>query len=170
MKKTIDFLVALPKDEQRRMSQAQNFTFTRDSDFGIEPASYPPNVHVVQADTMRALRLAVHWRAEKPMVLSFAHGYNAGGGFEHSGGSQEEAIWRSSSIFLSIWPHRRADDGAGVLARGDWIGEYDGSLPRRQAFYPHTECGLIYSPYVRAVRRSHGGEAVGLEDDTFAVI
>ena len=28
-------------------------------------------------------------------------------GFEHAGGSQEEAIFRSTSIFLSLWPHRR---------------------------------------------------------------
>ena len=30
-------------------------------------------------------------------VLNFAHGYNCGGGFEHAAGSQEEAIFRSTS-------------------------------------------------------------------------
>jgi len=87
-----------------------------------------------------------------PAVLNFAHGYNCGGGFEHAAGSQEEAIFRASSIFLSLWPHRRSDDGAGVLKRGMWIGDYDEALPRKAPFYQHSECGGIYSPHVRLVR------------------
>merc|ERR1719401_2095070 len=61
----------------------------------------------------------------KPVALNFAHAYNCGGGFEHSGGSQEEACFRTSSLFLSLWPHRRSDDGPGVLKRGQWIGDFD---------------------------------------------
>lgn len=87
----------------------------------------------------------------RPAVLNFAHGYNCGGGFEHAGGSQEEDIFRKTSLFLSLWPHRRVDDGPGVLARGMWIGDFDEILDRKEAFYPHTECGGIYSPHVRLV-------------------
>merc|ERR1719454_2420976 len=86
-------------------------------------------------------------------LLNFAHGYNCGGGFEHAGGSQEEDIFRKTSLFLSLWPHRRVDDGPGVLKRGMWIGDYDEPLPRKEAFYPHTECGGVYSPHVRIVRK-----------------
>merc|ERR1719174_435753 len=88
----------------------------------------------------------------RPAVLNFAHGYNCGGGFEHASGSQEEDIFRKTSIFLSLWPHRRVDDGPGVLKRGHWIGSFDEVLPRKAAFYPHAECGGIYSPHVRVVR------------------
>merc|ERR1719428_2077043 len=92
----------------------------------------------------------------RPAILNFAHSYNCGGGFEHCGGSQEEDIFRKTSVFLSLWPHRRADDGPGVLKRGLWIGDFDEALPRKNAFYPHTECGDVYSPHVRIVRNVNG--------------
>merc|ERR1719487_2121105 len=90
----------------------------------------------------------------RPAILNFAHSYNCGGGFEHAGGSQEEAIFRASSVFLSLWPHRRSDDGPGVLARGMWIGEFDATLPRKAPFYPHTEAGGILTPYCKLVPSS----------------
>merc|ERR1711972_319870 len=92
-------------------------------------------------------------RGFRPCLLNFAHGYNCGGGFEHAGGSQEEDIFRKSSAFLSLWPHRRTDDGPGVLARGMWIGDFDKALERKTAFYPHSNCGVIYSPHVRLIRQ-----------------
>ena len=91
-----------------------------------------------------------------PAVLNFAHGYNCGGGFEHAAGSQEEDLFRKTSLFLSLWPHRRADDGAGVLQRGLWIGEFDECLPRKEPYYPHTKAGAIYSPHVRLLRPGGG--------------
>merc|ERR1719454_1993052 len=84
-------------------------------------------------------------------LLNFAHGYNCGGGFEHSGGSQEEDIFRKTSVFLSLWPHRRSDDGPGVLKRGLWIGDYDADLPRKEPYYGHSDAGGIYSPHVGVV-------------------
>merc|ERR1719272_1932594 len=91
-------------------------------------------------------------RGRKPAVMNFAHGYNCGGGFEHAGGSQEEDIFRKTSAFLSLWPRRRSDDGPGVLRRGMWIGDFDEVLPRKDPFYPHSECAVIYSPHVRLIR------------------
>lgn len=102
-------------------------------------------------------------RGYRPAVLNFAHGYNAGGGFEHAKGSQEEALMRRTSLFLSLWPHRRHDDGAGVLKRGNWIGDFDSTLPRRQPYYPHSSAGGIYSPNVRILPRdiaTHSGGEV----------
>jgi len=95
------------------------------------------------------------WLAQaglRPALLNFAHGYNCGGGFDHAQGSQEEDIFRKTSVFLSLWPHRRSDDGPGVLRRGQWIGDFDEALARREPFYPHTECGGVYSPHVRIVK------------------
>merc|ERR1719262_1578330 len=84
-----------------------------------KPVVVTLNMGTVEA----AAVLCEHHRC--PAILNFAHSYNCGGGFEHAGGSQEEAIFRASSVFLSLWPHRRADDGPGVLKRGRWIGDYD---------------------------------------------
>ncbi|CAE7644902.1 unnamed protein product [Symbiodinium pilosum] len=101
-----------------------------------------------QASTLDAAKVAADLGL-RVLMLNFAHGYNCGGGFEHAAGSQEEAIFRSSSLFLSLWPHRRKDDGPGVLKRGTWIGDFDPLLPRKEPFYEHTECGGIYSPHVQ---------------------
>lgn len=34
------------------------------------------------------------------------------------------------------------------------IGDFDEVLPRREPFYPHSDCGGVYSPHVRLVRRT----------------
>lgn len=170
MRQTIDWLLALPAEERTRMEEARNYTFTR-----LDPAPKQAPVAspgqgtncVLNVGCTEALELICEFGA-RPAMLNFAHGYNCGGGFEHAGGSQEEAIFRASSCFLSLWPHRRSDDGPGVLKRGRWIGEYDEVLPRKDPFYQHTECGGIYSPHVRLVRncKSRDGpllEAAGVE-------
>lgn len=172
MKRTMDLLLSLPEAEQIEMSKAENFPFTME-----EPAPTLRRgerntvVRVSPVGTLEAMQEAVKLGATSPVVLSFAHGYNAGGGFEHHGGSQEETLWRRTSLFLSIWPHRRADDGACVLRRGRWIGYYDDCLPRREAFYPMEECSAIYSPVVREVARDHAGaEFIQGEALAFAAI
>lgn len=132
-------------------------------DFGAEgpglrekaPRSDTPAVivtlHMGVLEATRAL-CRLGWR---PAVHNFAHGHNCGGGFEHAGGSQEEAIFRATSLFLSLWPHRRTDDGPGNLMRGMWIGDFDEQLARKEAFYPHAPLGGIYSPHVRLSRQMH---------------
>mmetsp|Transcript_70898 Transcript_70898/g.129729 ORF Transcript_70898/g.129729 Transcript_70898/m.129729 type:complete len:402 (-) Transcript_70898:68-1273(-) len=117
----------------------------------VAPASPPATIQcTLDMGTVNAAELLCR-QGFRPAVMNFAHGYNCGGGFEHAGGSQEEDIFRKTSVFLSLWPHRRVDDGPGVLARGMWIGDFDEQLDRKEAFYPHTECGGIYSPHVRLV-------------------
>jgi len=157
MKETIDFLLALPPRERETLSMAENLTYSVKNEAPRAPAesgtsSSSTQTIYLQGGALDAIPLLAE-RNLSPVVLSFAHGYNCGGGFEHAGGSQEEFIWRASSIFLSLWPHRRRDDGPGVLARGMWIGDYDSKLPRAEAWYPHTEYGGIYSPQVKLLRR-----------------
>lgn len=185
MRQTIEWLLALPEEEKQRMEEAQNYTFTMSEPAPKRMPPGPAADEEVRSSGPTCVTLnvgcneAVHLLCQlgvRPAVLNFAHGYNCGGGFEHTGGSQEEAIFRASSIFLSLWPHRRAGDGPGVLKRGRWIGAYDGALPRKEPFYELAECGGVYSPHVRLVRDcaqpgnplSQGGDVESLP--TFAVL
>lgn len=142
------------------MEKAESFTFTRANPApawrpGAQGGRPGPEVAPCQCLALDMLSVeATVLLAEaglRPALLNFAHSYNCGGGFEHCAGSQEEDIFRKSSAFLSLWPHRRADDGPGVLRRSMWIGEFDAELERKTPFYPHSECGGLYSPHVRAV-------------------
>ncbi|CAE8621203.1 unnamed protein product [Polarella glacialis] len=171
MRETIAWLLALPEDERLRMAEAATCSFTLESPAPQQepPASaagaertepsrsplQPPPRRLVATICMGSVEAALLLCQQglRPAVLNFAHGYNCGGGFEHSGGSQEEDIFRKTSLFLSLWPRRRADDGPGVLARGMWIGDFDKALPRAESFYPHSACGGIYSKHVRLVRQ-----------------
>lgn len=157
MRETIEFLLSLPEEERRKMEMAIEYKFTMKSPApkfqGSQSAMKPSVVQLTL--NMGSVEAAIYLCQQnlRPAILNFAHSYNCGGGFEHVGGSQEEDIFRKTSAFLSLWPHRRADDGPGVLNRGTWIGDFDETLPRKGAFYPHTECGGIYSPHVRIVRK-----------------
>lgn len=180
MRATIELLFTLPAgcEERQRMEAAANCTFS--------PEDPAPIWNPLEESKHCAKQRSVVWRIDlgtveaaellcsrgfRPAVLNFAHGYNCGGGFEHTDGSQEEDIFRKTSLFLSLWPHRRTDDGAGVLRRGMWIGDFDDALPRKEAFYPHTDCGGIYSPHVRVVRQLAERDAplVPREDIEFTV-
>jgi len=173
MRRTIEWLLALPEEERRLMEQAELHAFTRKDPApgrtpqagGQGPAGEGPLAATLNCGAVEAAA-ALCRQGCRPALLNFAHGYNCGGGFEHSGGSQEEDIFRKSSLFLSLWPHRREDDGPGVLTRGMWIGDFDAALPRKEPFYPHRECGGIYSPHVRLTRSLHlpGGPMLPPED------
>lgn len=152
MREVIRFLLSLPPEQREPLELAENYGFTMAC-----PAPPWPSVAARKAatqsctwegDTVACAKMLAGLGLRVAM-LNFAHGYNCGGGFEHAAGSQEEAIFRSSSLFLSLWPHRRQDDGPGVLKRGLWIGEFDEQLPRKEAFYEHSQCGGIYSPHVQ---------------------
>ena len=70
---------------------------------------------------------------------------SSGGGFDFTEGSQEEYLFRNSSLAASLWPHRRAGDdrwpeGSALLGRS------------QAAFYPLTPFGGIYSPRVDVFR------------------
>eukprot|EP00929_Paragymnodinium_shiwhaense_P109338 TRINITY_DN7574_c0_g1_i1.p1 TRINITY_DN7574_c0_g1~~TRINITY_DN7574_c0_g1_i1.p1 ORF type:complete len:371 (+),score=55.85 TRINITY_DN7574_c0_g1_i1:80-1114(+) len=159
MRDAIEWLLTVPPEERARMERAVNYTYTRDKPApSLQPSArgrssgnvlLTLNTGCVEA----GLALLQADGTLRPALLNFAHSYNCGGGFEHSGGSQEEDIFSKTSLFLSLWPHRRADDGPGVLARGMWIGDFDEALPRKEPCYPHTACGGIYTPHARVIRR-----------------
>lgn len=153
---TIKWLLELPKEERDRLEAAESHCFTQNVPAGrisdARVAGKSTELATLDLGSVEAAEL-LYQRGWRPALLNFAHGYNCGGGFEHAGGSQEEDIFRKSSCFLSLWPHRRVDDGPGVLARGMWIGEFDEALPRKDPFYPHSQCGGVYSPHVRVIRK-----------------
>lgn len=164
MREVIRFLLSLPLEQREVLELAENYGFTM-----ARPAAPWPSVAARkgatpsctwEGDTVACARMLAGLGVRVAM-LNFAHGYNCGGGFEHAAGSQEEAIFRASSVFLSLWPHRREDDGPGVLKRGLWIGDFDGQLPRKEAFYEHSQCGGIYSPHVQLLDTGAEGFSLG---------
>jgi uncharacterized protein (TIGR02452 family) len=85
----------------------------------------------------------------RPLVLNMANSYNCGGSFHRYGGSQEEYLFRNTSLVASLWPHRRADDHR--WPPGDRL------FPSRQdpIYYPFTNCGGVYSPHVQVFNFPH---------------
>lgn len=79
-----------------------------------------------------------------PCILNCANAYNVGGGFDYCRGSQEEYLFRNSTLIASLWPHRRGDD--------ERCPELTHIFPRSSSdqswSYPLTECGGIFSPHV----------------------
>lgn len=179
MRDTIEWLLALPQPLREQLEAAESCTFTMQNPAPqiaqeATRSRAPTNIMTLANGSVEAAeRLAK--QGFRPALLNFAHGYNCGGGFEHASGSQEEDIFRKTSLFLSLWPHRRSDDGPGVRRRGMWIGDYDEELPRKEPYYEHTECGGIYSPHVCVVRdTSRGGQLLDPSSSkdlpTFAVL
>lgn len=163
MYETIDFLLSNPAEVRADLEEATEYRFTR-----TEPAparepkeDYNTFMCTLNVGTTAGADILTKEKLN-PAILNFAHSYNCGGGFEHASGSQEEAVFRTSTLFLSLWPHRRADDGPNVLARGEWIGDFDEEFPRKDAFYPHSECGAIYSPCVKLAREVAKGRKAPL--------
>ncbi len=76
-----------------------------------------------------------------PAVLNMANEYNCGGGFDSVRGSQEEYLFRNSSLAASLWPHRRVQDNR-------WSTGSELLGCSQDSFYPITACGGIYSPCV----------------------
>lgn len=154
---TMNQLLSHPEKERLMVAEQFEFGETDRKKNERENERLPPGstqMKLFRMTTDQALERAFADGYSRPVILNFAHGYNCGGGFEHASGSQEEDLFRCTSLFLSLWPHRRADDGAGVLNRGQWIGLYDHQLPRLQAFYPHGKCDAIYSPEVLMVSQA----------------
>ena len=136
--------------ESGKYKEAQLYRYTKN-----EPAPEPtPEMRctdclrcTAQLDSFAAGMMLKNY-GFNPVVLNMANEFNCGGGWCDKKGSQEEALFRASSLPLSLWPHRRADD--------DRLAEYDQHLPRAEAYYPLTECGVIYSPEVHILRDASG--------------
>ena len=96
-----------------------------------------------------------------------ANAYNTGGAFSTSAGSQEEYLFRNSSLGLSLWPHRRPELDVkrpwplGTKLVGQPVPAPDGvpdvhplsHLPLtcssdNEQWYPWTELGGVLTPHV----------------------
>ena len=94
-----------------------------------------------------------------------ANEYNCGGAWSVHWGSQEEYLFRSSTLPLALWKRRRRDqDGFRAWAVGT---ELLGPPPRApgECWYPFTPLGGIYTPYVEVIAIS---DAVLPEAQRFA--
>jgi uncharacterized protein (TIGR02452 family) len=98
-------------------------------------------IRVVNQDCLDVAREAYCRTAQKVSILNCANSYNCGGGFDRCNGSQEEYLFRNTTLLASLWPHRRVDDSR--------LPEVDSLLPRStNSYYPISEAGGIYSPHV----------------------
>jgi len=81
-------------------------------------------------------------------VLNLANEFNCGGAFSIHRGSQEEYIFRNSTLPLSLWKHRRVDqDGFRAWHQGTRM--LGGPLEdARERWYPFTRYGGIFTPRV----------------------
>ncbi len=103
------------------------------------------NVTTVQASRL----LLSQWSRLKPAFLNFASDWNVGGGFERIHGSQEEDIFRKTTMFLSLWPHRRQGDEGGNSTRAGWLKDYSGRTKPR--LFPMPIHSVVYTPVVGLV-------------------
>eukprot|EP00413_Alexandrium_margalefii_P022605 CAMPEP_0204569004 /NCGR_PEP_ID=MMETSP0661-20131031/37502_1 /ASSEMBLY_ACC=CAM_ASM_000606 /TAXON_ID=109239 /ORGANISM="Alexandrium margalefi, Strain AMGDE01CS-322" /LENGTH=315 /DNA_ID=CAMNT_0051577067 /DNA_START=34 /DNA_END=981 /DNA_ORIENTATION=- len=135
-------LLALPEELRVGLAQAEYQAFSLSYPAPApcaSPKTPQPLLCTVELDTLTA-GAALAALGLRPVALNMANERNCGGIWTHMRGSQEECLFHSSSLPLSLWPHRRAADGRlpGLpLARGS-------------PFYPLSEAGIIYSPRVLA--------------------
>ena len=111
-------------------------------------SSLPKRIVVVNEDCLEvAIHIAKSGVYGRPSVLNMANAYNCGGGFCSHNGSQEEYLFRNTTLAASLWPYRRIGDER-------WT-EAATLLPRQgsedttsSTIYPFTECGGVFSPHV----------------------
>lgn len=114
-------------------------------------AAVSPSLLVTtEVDTFEAGQLLVG-AGMRPAVLNMANAYNCGGAWCEKVGSQEEDLFRRSSLPLSLWPRRRADDHR--------LAPCEGKIPRsaEPPIYPWTDAAVAYSPNVLVCRSASMG-------------
>lgn len=156
-------LLALPADQQECLSDVKSYPFTvsRPAASLDVSLSHQTLARTVELDSFVAGTALVR-AGFRPAVLNMANAYNCGGAWCTSSGSQEEHLFRSSSLPLSLWPHRRADDDR---MRG--CGLPRAAVPR----YPWSaNCNVEYSPAVLVTRGPDGVALPPLQRPTLAVI
>ena len=150
----LEELISLPETEKARLAPAHMHAFSRtqpapplpplaEASAAASSSSPPPLLVTAELDTC-SCAMALETVGLRPAALNLANEYSCGGAWEGGGGSQEEDVFRSSSLPLSLWPHRRANDGR--------LAQYDGRLPRRAPLYPWSDAAVVYSPEVLLLR------------------
>jgi uncharacterized protein (TIGR02452 family) len=143
-------LLALPSDQQKALSTCNAYAYSRH-----HPAPSLPKVHgfasifgTVEMDSFEAASALLNQGWSKPAVLNLANEHNCGGAWCNKEGSQEEDLFRCSSLPLSLWPRRKVSDQR--------MPEFDDRMPRQDTIYPFTEAGVVYSPHVLVCRGRDG--------------
>eukprot|EP00656_Telonema_subtile_P048288 TRINITY_DN5709_c0_g1_i2.p1 TRINITY_DN5709_c0_g1~~TRINITY_DN5709_c0_g1_i2.p1 ORF type:complete len:297 (-),score=47.84 TRINITY_DN5709_c0_g1_i2:300-1190(-) len=121
--------------------------------------AHQTKVTVEEIDCLAASSVLTR-EGHRPAVLNMANEYNCGGGFERTRGSQEEYLFRNTTLVASLWPRRREDDqrewsGAEVLSErlepiypfGPTTGVYTKDVQvfgvhDEPARHPH-QCGIL---------------------------
>jgi uncharacterized protein (TIGR02452 family) len=141
LKKHVKNILALPNQE--KLAESITYNFTRDN---------PAPAFVVKRDfknTLISIEDIDSYGAGKkllqdnlnPCILNFANEYNCGGSWTKKTGSQEETLFLTSSLPLSLWKLRRIDDDRNIYD--------DGKIVRSATpSYPFKEATAIYSPNV----------------------
>lgn len=136
------------------------FTYTTD-----HPTSYDPNlprlydtrIYVTDRDCLEVSAvLATLENSQHPLILNMANSYNCGGSFSGYGGSQEEYLIRNTTLIASLWPHRRENDNRWKIGNKFFTTR---SIP---SYYPFTNCGGVYTPYVRVFNYHHTCSIISL--------
>ena len=143
-------LISLPEDVKEKLQEVEFYNFTRQDCCPVwdKQGTYDTKFGAINWDTLETAKIVNDCNLGRVAVLNMANEWNCGGGFERTWGSQEEMLFRRSSIGFNLWPYRRRDDNR--------IPEIDKDIPRRESKYPLTECGGIYSPNVVVLRNIHG--------------
>lgn len=156
-------LLTLPTDQRSACSQCNAFTYTCKQPAPLlraPPMSRATLLHTVELDSYAAAELLLRFGWSQPAVLNMANEWNCGGAWCEKLGSQEEDLFRSSTLPLSLWPRRREQDNR--------LPEFEEALPRADSsIYGFSEAGAVYSPYV-LVCRCRDGSAL-LDNAQFVV-
>lgn len=143
----VESLLGLPTEVRDELSVAFYHPFTRESpappstELEARAAQGPARLVTVGLGTLETGALLAGVGCQ-PAVLNMANEYNCGGGWCAGFGSQEEELFWSSTLPLSLWPLRRSDDDRLDAFAERWPRSAEGAL------YPLSEAGVIYSPRV----------------------
>lgn len=169
----------LPLDRFAKLSQSIYFQYTRANPAPRKetaPAQVEegvPHDTVITVDNLDCVRAAMDLvtkhKCKRVGILNMANEWNVGGGFERVGGSQEEYLFRATSLCLSLWPHRRQTppderwpSGEAKIAekRNACIDLQSAAseappsfrLDRKPLpFYPFSEAGGVLTPYLEPI-------------------
>jgi len=138
-----------PPEIRERLGQCNYYPFDESNPAPNLPepnTRYETHLHTVELDTLEAATLISKYvPGERPFAVNMANEWNCGGGFATGWGSQEEDLFRRSTLGYSLWPYRRVDD--------DRLESQLAQIPRAETpHYPFTVFGGVYSPYVSVVK------------------
>lgn len=139
LKKHVADILSLPNQEQ--LAESVTYNFTRDNPAPAFKIHQELNDMIISISDIDSYGVGKKLVEEKfnPCILNFANEYNCGGSWTKKTGSQEETLFLTSSLPLSLWKLRRIDDDRNI---------YDGGKIVRSATpsYPFKEATAIYSP------------------------